>query len=208
MNIESGTIKDWNDDKGYGFIVPKEGGKNFFFHINNYSHRHKRPKKQLTVQYFLSTDKNGRICAIDVAPIKGHKDNAYEIKQKLFSLMIFGIFSIVLYFLYLTNKIPIQIIAVYGVSSVIAFIMYAKDKNAAEWGEWRTSENTLHFLSIIGGWPGAKIAQSFLRHKSKKLSFRVTYWATVCVNCGVLYWLTTSQGSIWLKSILKNIKFR
>ena len=135
--------------KPMGSLFLKKVARIFFFILIIIATAIKRPKKQLTVQYFLATDKNGRICAIDVAPIKGHKDNAYEIKQKLFSLMIFGIFSIVLYFLYLTNKIPIQIIAVYGVSSVIAFIMYAKDKNAAEWGEWRTSENTLHFLSIL-----------------------------------------------------------
>jgi uncharacterized membrane protein YsdA (DUF1294 family) len=47
--------------------------------------------------------------------------------------------------------------------SVIAIIMYAKDKNAAEWGRWRTPEITLHLLSLLGGWPGAGIAQSYLR---------------------------------------------
>jgi len=91
--------------------------------------------------------------------------------------------------------------------SVAAFIIYAKDKNAAEWGEWRTSESTLHILSLLGGWPGAKIAQSFLRHKSKKISFRVIYWVTVAANCGALYWLITSSGSIWLKNIIKNFGF-
>lgn len=90
--------------------------------------------------------------------------------------------------------------------SALTFIMYAKDKNAAEWGKWRTSESTLHLLSLIGGWPGAKVAQSFLRHKSKKVSFRVIYWLTVCINCGALYWVTTNEGSLWLKSILNNIK--
>lgn len=205
MNIESGIIKDWNDEKGYGFILPKEGGKNIFFHINNYSHRHKRPKESLKVQYFISTDKTGRPCAIDVAPIKGHKNNAREIRQKLFSLLLFGIFSLVLYFLYMSKYLPIHIVGIYGVTSLITFIMYAKDKSAAEWGKWRTPESTLHLLALIGGWPGAKIAQGFLRHKSKKLSFRVTYWSTVVVNCGVLYWLTTPNGAMWLNSKLKNL---
>lgn len=62
-------------------------------------------------------------------------------------------------------------------------------------------------LSLFGGWPGAKIAQSFLRHKSKKLSFRITYWLTVAANCGALYWLVTPKGSIWLKNTLNNINF-
>jgi uncharacterized membrane protein YsdA (DUF1294 family)/cold shock CspA family protein len=203
MDIENGIIKDWNDEKGYGFIIPKEGGKNIFFHINSYSHRHKRPKQDIKVQYYISTDKNGRPCAIDVAPIKGHKNNGREIRQKLFSLFLFGVFSLVLYSLLTLGKIPIQIVGLYGVASVIAFVMYAKDKNAAEWGKWRTPESTLHFLSLIGGWPGAKIAQGFLRHKSSKVSFKVTYWSTVVINCGMLYWFTTPAGSMWLRNILK-----
>ncbi len=43
MNIENGIITDWNEEKGFGFISPNAGGKTIFFHINDYSHRHKRP---------------------------------------------------------------------------------------------------------------------------------------------------------------------
>lgn len=206
MNIESGTVLDWNEEKGFGFIAPKSGNKKLFFHINDYSHRHKRPLKNLKVQYFLSTDKKGRPCAIDVTPVRGHKNNGYEVRQKLLALLILCLFSNALYFLYSFKKIPLEIVCVYGITSILSFIMYAKDKKAAEWGKWRTPESTLHLLAIIGGWPGAKIAQSFLRHKSKKMPFRVTYWVTVCINCGALYWLTTPEGCVWLKTILKNIK--
>jgi uncharacterized membrane protein YsdA (DUF1294 family) len=85
--------------------------------------------------------------------------------------------------------------------------MYAKDKNAAQWGAWRTSESTLHSISLVGGWPGASIAQSYLRHKSKKTSFKVTYWVTIIVNCGGLWWLITPEGSMWLENMMNNIKF-
>ena len=74
-------------------------------------------------------------------------------------------------------------------------------------GKWRTAESTLHILSLLGGWPGAALAQSFLRHKSKKLSFRVTYWITVIVNCGALYWVVKPGDILWLKNIIKNINF-
>jgi len=171
------------------------------------SYRHKRPIKNLEVQFYTSTDQKGRVCAIEVAPIKGHKNNGKEFRQKFFSLILFSIFFVVLYFLFESNLIPIELVSLYAIMSVAAFLMYLKDKNAAEWGKWRIAESTLHLLSLLGGWPGAKIAQSFLRHKSKKLSFRLTYWVTVIANCGTLYWLITPKGSIWLKSILKNIKF-
>lgn len=176
-----------------------------FFHINDYSHRHKRPIQNLKVKYSTSTDGKGRICAVDVTPLKGHKNNRRELRQKFFSLVLLSIFSFVLFRLFDSKLIPIEIVCLYAIMSVAAFLMYAKDKSAAEWGRWRTAESTLHALSLLGGWPGAKIAQCFLRHKSKKLSFRATYWVTAIVNCSALYWLTTPKGSIWLNNLLKNI---
>lgn len=207
MNMERGTISGWKDEKGFGFIAPKSGGKTIFFHINNYSKTHKRPLKNLEVQYSISIDQQGRKKAIEVCPIKGHKNNGRELTQKFNSIILFGAFSIVLFYLYSSNLIPVELVYLYIIICVITFLMYAKDKNAAISKKWRTPENTLHMLSLLGGWPGAKIAQSFLRHKSKKMEFRVTYWVTVIANCGVLYWLVTPKGRMWLESILRNINF-
>jgi uncharacterized membrane protein YsdA (DUF1294 family) len=50
-------------------------------------------------------------------------------------------------------------------------------------------EQTLHVFALLGGWPGALVAQRWLRHKSKKASFQVAFWVTVVVNCVALGWL-------------------
>ena len=207
MKIENGIISNWDKEKGYGFIAPKFGGKSLFFHINDYSHRHKRPIQNLKVQYYTSTDQKGRVCAIDVTPLKGHKNNGRELRQNFFSLVVFSLFSSALFYLFDLKLIPKELVCIYAIMSVAAFLMYAKDKSAAERGKWRTAERTLHTLSLLGGWPGAKIAQSFLRHKSQKLSFRITYWVTVIANCSALYWLTTPEGSIWFSRLLKKINW-
>lgn len=66
----------------------------------------------------------------------------------------------------------------------------------------RTQESTLHGLSLIGGWPGALIAQQSLRHKTRKEEFRFVFWLTVVINIGVFVWLFTDTGSAVLGSLL------
>ncbi|WP_229614358.1 DUF1294 domain-containing protein, partial [Vibrio parahaemolyticus] len=40
-------------------------------------------------------------------------------------------------------------IAAYILMSIVTYVMYAIDKNAAQNGKWRTPENTLHLLSLL-----------------------------------------------------------
>ena len=86
--------------------------------------------------------------------------------------------------------------------SFITFLVYAFDKSKAKKGEWRTQESTLHLLGLIGGWPGAALAQEVLRHKSKKTKFRVVFWLTVVVNIIALGWLTSNQGEAALNAFI------
>ena len=71
---------------------------------------------------------------------------------------------------------------VYLVASLAAFVVYAVDKSAARQGRWRMPEKTLHALSLAGGWPGALLAQQWLRHKCTKPAFVAAYWGTVVLN--------------------------
>ena len=80
--------------------------------------------------------------------------------------------------------------ALYLGASLVTFAAYALDKSAAQKGQWRTRESTLHLLGLIGGWPGALVAQGVLRHKSKKRPFLIFFWSTVLLNCsGLLYFV-------------------
>jgi len=103
----------------------------------------------------------------------------------LASAIVF-VFAAFLAFATMQGKLSSLLLPLYLVASIIAFAVYAIDKSAAHNGRWRTRESTLHLLALIGGWPGALIAQKVLRHKSKKQSFQVIYWITVTVNCTVL----------------------
>jgi len=67
-------------------------------------------------------------------------------------------------------------------ASLLTFMVYALDKSAAKAGRWRVSERTLHLLALFGGWPGALLAQQWLRHKTSKPGFIAMFWLTVWVN--------------------------
>jgi uncharacterized membrane protein YsdA (DUF1294 family) len=86
------------------------------------------------------------------------------------------------------GKLPI-LAGYYGLMSIVSFALYSGDKRSAANGEWRAPENVLHAADVFGGWPGGLLAQGFLRHKSSKRSFQVTFWFTVAVNCGVVYYI-------------------
>ncbi|MGX5771335.1 DUF1294 domain-containing protein [Microbacterium trichothecenolyticum] len=72
--------------------------------------------------------------------------------------------------------------ALYGAASIVAFAAYGIDKVAARRQANRISEQTLLVLGLVGGWPGALVAQQVFRHKTRKRSFRRAFWGTVGVN--------------------------
>lgn len=63
--------------------------------------------------------------------------------------------------------------------SVITYWVYAVDKRRAEEGLWRIPEAKLHLLELLGGWPGAFLAQRRLRHKCSKGSYQFVFWLIV-----------------------------
>jgi uncharacterized membrane protein YsdA (DUF1294 family) len=96
----------------------------------------------------------------------------------------------------LKGVLPRAVIGIYGASSVGTYLVYRSDKSAAREGRWRTKESTLLLLGLLGGWPGAVLAQKVLHHKSRKTSFQVAFWGTVAMNVIALSWLLlTNSGS-------------
>lgn len=90
------------------------------------------------------------------------------------------------------DYLPVALVLAYLLFSLLTFVIYAIDKHAARRRQWRTPENTLHLLALLGGWPGAWLAQQSLRHKSSKAGFRWRFWLTVLINGGLL------AGYVWL----------
>ena len=99
-------------------------------------------------------------------------------------------------------RTPLLVPLVYLCFSLLAMLFYWRDKSAARRGDWRTPETTLHLLGLLGGWPGAILAQQWFRHKTSKTSFRLVFWCTVLANSALLVWLHTSHGARYLNELL------
>ena len=84
------------------------------------------------------------------------------------------------------GQLPVMAGFAIALLSATTYLAYAVDKRAAERGRWRTPESTLHALELLGGWPGALIAQRVMRHKTRKASYRMGFWMAVVANCAAL----------------------
>jgi uncharacterized membrane protein YsdA (DUF1294 family) len=103
----------------------------------------------------------------------------------------------------LTRRLPPITLVIYGVVSAFTFLLYGLDKSAARRGDRRTPETSLLFMGLVGGWPGAVVAQQTLRHKTRKQSFQWAFWGTAVVNAIALGWLLTDSGSRLAKQLLQ-----
>ena len=217
-NKQQGHVKKWQDDKGFGFIET-EAGESVFFHVSAFKAQ-RRPEVGEQVVFSVGQDNQGRLQAKDVQEFsfvqqkmaqknsqirqRNHKRSAqaeFEAGQKKRLFLGIGFYG-VLILLVVMNKLSWLVLSWYDVLGIITYSMYAKDKAAAQSGDWRTPESTLHLLSALGGWVGAMVAQTYLRHKSQKPEFRIAYYLTVIINLAGLLFILAGGGLDALKGLL------
>lgn len=199
---DTGKLSLWDDAKGYGFITPDAGGPKLFVHIKSFGLRARRPFVGERLSYLPGQDAQGKARALKVqslepkvtAPAAPQRKAAAPADKGDATIGLVPGFAALLLFCHLWWPLPQAVLGIYMSMSMATFIVYALDKRAARLGGWRVKEATLHGLALACGWPGALLAQSILRHKSIKASFRRVFWLTVLVNVGGFVWLFTPLG--------------
>ena len=200
-----GKIINWNDDKGFGFVEPNGGGTRAFVHVKAFKPRSHRPVNGDLIIYELVQGRDNRYKADNIKFASDTKktNKVYgKSKKKSMPTIFTLLFCAVLIGAVLIGRLAPLVLVLYIVMSVIAFIVYAIDKSAAQNGRWRTKESTLHLLGLFGGWPGALFAQNKLRHKSSKQEFKTVYWVTVFINIAGFIWLFTDKGEYFLNHFI------
>ncbi len=68
------------------------------------------------------------------------------------------------------------------VLSILTFLLFGFDKNAARMNQWRIPEKVLLGLSILGGAVGGLLGMQVFRHKTRKNYFWIILIAAACVH--------------------------
>ena len=187
LGRQQGVLADWNDERGFGFITPAAGGSRVFAHVSTFP-RGRRPVTGCEVTYAEVRDERNRARASEVRYLGAAPASNAGASGIPLTLAIAMLFLSLLVGLLVLDKLPVVLLAAYGVFSGVAFLMYGFDKSAAEQGRWRTSESNLHTIALVGGWPGALVARRVFRHKTTKQPFCTIFWVTVIANCVALAW--------------------
>jgi uncharacterized membrane protein YsdA (DUF1294 family)/cold shock CspA family protein len=167
-----GTIIKWKDEKGFGFAAPEEGGRDIFIHRNAFLKGTRQPKVGDIVTFEVFSTLEGKTWGESVL-FKGQRDprkNGVVVDIVFITLAV--MFLAAISGLVSLQLLPWPLLAFYVSVSLLTFLVYRFDKQAAQFNDWRTSELRLHLLSLCGGWPGALVAQRVFHHKSKKRSFQ------------------------------------
>lgn len=201
-----GILKSWNDDRGFGFIAPAQGGQDIFVHIKAFPAGSGRPRIGQSLTFEIEAGPNGNKRARSIQyPVRSAAPRQQRVAPPAPwtapRIMAIPVLIGIGVHLARTGDLRPAIGLVYLVMSVVTFLAYAFDKAAAVRGSRRTPERTLHALGLIGGWPGALLAQQWLRHKSSKSSFVAGFWFTVALNVGAL----VAWQAGWLRQALTTV---
>lgn len=191
-----GRVREWRDEKGFGFIEPMLPGALVFVHINSFKRPGRRPRVGDLLIYELGKDASGRIRAERVQfslasepPAPARSPSAgrpWAIPFAVLWLAGIGAASV-------AGKVPVIAASFYLLMSFITYVLYVWDKVSARGGRWRTQESTLLVAGLLGRWPGGLIAQETVRHKTAKTSFQTAFWGALLINVAAFAWLYVSE---------------
>lgn len=205
-----GTVSYWRDDKGFGFVTT-DSAERVFFHIRDFEQTPaRRPQQGDRLSFQLGLDKQQRsyamvvqleeIAAVAEQSTKVAAPDFYQILQQswYFRYLFFALLLLSL----LAGSFAFTVPLFYLEASLFTYWLYQMDKQLACSGQKsRLPEESLQMFSLIGGWPGALVAQKRLHHKVHKTPFQREFRIVIYGNSCFLLWLLSESGSNFLQKV-------
>ena len=190
-----GTIRRWDDDRGFGFVGSDEDGREYFLHVSAVPKDSARPSVGAAIDFEVGVvDGRPRVTSMRAIP-KPPKVPEPRPRNRPTTAGFLSLLLIPLWLGFAATFSPDpRWWIVYGAASLLAFVAFAVDKRAAQRRQWRIPESTLHALEVLGGWPGALLGSQLLRHKTAKGSYRFGFW--VCTVFNVAAFIVLNTGAI------------
>ena len=218
MAQQQGRVVRWEAERGFGFILSASTQEKVFFHIRDFRgapepllhmqvayeeiHVGGKGRRAVAVRPLASLGSSVAVPSASAHPQrkenqarserparKSARSRAPAAGAALIGLLTLCWLVVIGWALWI-ERLPLWGAGALLALNLLTLWMYAADKNAARAGAWRVSENQLHLLALLGGWPAAWWAQQSLRHKTSKVSFRAVYWLSVVLHCAALIgWL-------------------
>ncbi|MCH7335772.1 DUF1294 domain-containing protein [Acinetobacter sp. NIPH 2699] len=195
---DQGRLVEWFDDKGYGFIQPNDAKKErVFLHIKDFARTGPRPIVGCALDYLVILDERGRYRAQQVVYLKAsqvieHKaapvrpTTATGWSSMKVGIGVYIVFMVIASF---SKLLPPFTLLFVSLMNALSYWLYSQDKEAAQLGNRRIPEQTLHIVDSLGGWCAGWLAQQKLRHKTQKQPFRKIYFCTIAFHILLICWL-------------------
>lgn len=176
------SLVEWIDDKGYGFARLPGGTERIFVHVKAFLKDTPRPKKGDELELEIIPGRNGRPAAQNVRVL----DSAEIARRLPYHLVTAAMLLILAQVVVILGRAPFALLAVYAVMGGLSLYLYSRDKQAALFGWWRISENTLLTVDLFGGIVGGLLAQHRYRHKKSKQSYQMRVFIIVALHAAFL----------------------
>lgn len=180
MFRRKGTIVEWNDDRGFGYIAPAKGGERVFCHVRSFRNLVQRPARGQVFTYHLAKDMGGRRRARLIQPLDASLRSpdpsvpaepargSSRIAACLGGLGLMLALTALVYF----GRLPWLVFPWYFGASLVTFAAFGWDQA----GAW------LNALTLAGGWPGGWLAMTGNRYAPRTRLFRRVFWCAVLLN--------------------------
>ncbi len=211
-----GILTEWDDERGYGFITPNNGGQKVFLHIKALLPTARRPVAGEVFFYKLTTDSKGRPRAVEAfQTIYDERRDIpfpHSIIKWLARCWLLALVLPLILAVRSDNLVP-GLIAAFFMNSLLTVLLYWEDKYLAQYKYWRIPEKYLHIWEFLCGWPGALYAQHVFRHKRSKTSYMIVFWLCVIANIAILFLFffredALKMGKMILEDWWKNVSSR